>query len=126
MDSNEHASDALAHPDDSDRGRMALAVSEGEDEIAGRERAARRHLRWSLLPGVGVTTFWVASAVLGVGPPAGVLATIFAIVTAREGKKQYDHRYGLRAARARLDEVVTGAGSGSATEGPASGGLAEG
>lgn len=90
-----------------ERASLALAVSECEDEIAAREQAARRHLLWSLLPGVGLTSFWIVCVLLGVGSPAGVLSTIFGIVTAREGKKQYDHRLGLSAARARLAEIVS-------------------
>jgi hypothetical protein len=96
-----------------DRASLALALSECEDELALRERAARRHQYWSLLPGVGVTTFWIAAALLGVGSPSGVLAAIFGIVTAREGGKQYRHQVGLRACRERLAELRAG---GSAAE----------
>lgn len=102
--------DAHPVPPEGERARHALALSECEDELALRERAARRHQRFALLPGVGVTTFWVTASLLGVGSPAGVLSAIFAIVTAREGKKQYDHQVGLRSCRARLQALRSGAG----------------
>lgn len=100
--------DGHPEPTGDQRAGLALALSECEDELALREQAARRHQRWSLLPGVGVTTFWVTAALLGVGSPAGVLGAVFAIVTLREGGKQYRHQKGLRGCRERLAELRTG------------------
>jgi hypothetical protein len=95
--------------DAADRIHAALELSEREDDLALSERAARRQFWLRLMPGLSLTAFWFSQAALSVGEPALVLGLACAVYTARATRTQSRHRARLRALRAELDGVSTGA-----------------
>lgn len=86
----------------------AFALSRCQDELDVMVRVVRRHFWRRLLPGLGITTYMVVYALVGVPSAAWMLAAGFGGFTAFEALKFRGNLKKLRALENELEELERG------------------